>query len=52
MLKAGDLACREDHWVRGSKSGKPDEIGGYHIALPMLSPGQVSGRDFSEGEVM
>ena len=27
MLKAGDLARR----VRESKSGKPDEIGGYHM---------------------
>ena len=32
MLKAGDLACREDRRVRGgSKSGKPDEIRGYHM---------------------
>ena len=31
MLKAGDLARREDRWVRGLKSGKPDEIGGYHM---------------------
>ena len=27
MPKAGDLARR----VRGSKSGNPDEIGGYHM---------------------
>ena len=31
MLKVGDLARREDRRVRGSKSGKPDEIGGYHM---------------------
>ena len=31
MLKAGDLARREDRRVRGVKSGKPDEIGGYHM---------------------
>ena len=31
MLKAGDLARREDRWVRGVKSGNPDEIGGYHM---------------------
>ena len=31
MLKAGDFAFREDHRVRGSKSGKPEEIGGYHM---------------------
>ena len=31
MLKAGDLARREDHRVRGSKAGEPDEIGGYHM---------------------
>ena len=31
MLKAGDLARLEDHRVRGSKAGEPDEIGGYHM---------------------
>ena len=33
MLKAGDLARREDHRVRGvkSKAREPDEIGGYHM---------------------
>ena len=31
MLKAGDLARREDHQVRGSKVGEPDEIWGYHM---------------------
>ena len=31
MLKAGNLARREDHRVRGSKAGEPDEIGGYHM---------------------
>ena len=31
MLKAGDFARREDRRVRGSKSGKPDEIMGYHM---------------------
>ena len=31
MLKAGDLAHREDNRVRGSKAGEPDEIGGYHM---------------------
>ena len=31
MLKAGDLASREDHQLGGSKSRKPDEIGGYHM---------------------
>ena len=31
MLKAGDLACPEDHRVRGSKAIENDEIGGYHM---------------------
>ena len=31
MLKAGDLARREDHRVRGSKAGEPEQIGGYHM---------------------
>ena len=31
MLKAGDLARREDHRVRGSKAGEPDEMVGYHM---------------------
>ena len=31
MLKAGDLARQEDHRVRGSKAGEPDQIGGYHM---------------------
>ena len=31
MLKAGDLARREDHRVRVSKGGEPEEIGGYHM---------------------
>ena len=31
MLKAGNLASREDHRVRGSKAGEPDQIGGYHM---------------------
>ena len=28
MLKGGDLARREDHRVKGSKAGDPDQIGG------------------------
>ena len=31
MLKAGNLARREDRRVRGVKMGKTDEIGGYHL---------------------
>ena len=31
MLKVGDLAHREDHRVRWSKLGEPDEIRGYHM---------------------
>ena len=31
MLKAGDLAPREDCRVKGVKIGKTDEIGGYHM---------------------
>ena len=31
MLKAEDLARQEDRRVRGSKTGKPDKIGGYHM---------------------
>ena len=45
MLKAGDLARREDHRVRGVKGGEPDEIGGYHmyemrscVTKPLKSP--------------
>ena len=38
MLKAGDLARREDHRVRGSKAGEPDEIGGYHMYDGDLCP--------------
>ena len=43
MLKAGDLARREDRWVRGSKSGNPDEIGGYHMYGAGLSRIPVNG---------
>ena len=31
MLKAGNLASREDHRVRVVKSGRTDQIGGYHM---------------------
>ena len=39
MLKEGDLARREDHQVRGSKAGEPDEIGGIsHVCrVPVTS---------------
>ena len=33
MLKAGDLARREDHRVKGVKIGNLDEIGGYHMYM-------------------
>ena len=37
MLKAGDLARQEDHRVRESKLGKPDEIGGCHMYAGLTS---------------
>ena len=47
MLKAGDLAHREDRRVRGSKLGKPDEIGGYIMygKEPSLKCKRLSGSD-------
>ena len=37
MLKAGNLAGRGDHRVRGSKAGEPDQIGGYHMYASVLA---------------
>ena len=38
MLKVGDLAHREDREVRGSKSGNPNKIGGYHMYVHTCPP--------------
>ena len=37
MLKAGNLARLEDHRVRGSKAGEPEQIGGYPIYAEIIS---------------
>ena len=45
------FVCRSAH-VTFDGSGGIRSTGRTGVALPMCFPGQVSGRDFSEGEVM
>ena len=43
MLKAGDLARREDHWVRGVKSGRTRADRGIsHVCLCNLLKNSVT----------